>query len=60
MAGLRNKEVDVRLAAIEELSSAFNDTLGYYADAPPSEREVAVRRWEAALSVATRGPHFDL
>jgi hypothetical protein len=38
----------VRLAAIEELSRALNDTLGYYADAPEAEREVAVRRWEAA------------
>ncbi|QSQ20112.1 FrgA protein [Pyxidicoccus parkwayensis] len=48
VTALRHKELDVRLAAIEELSRALNDTLGYYADAPEAEREVAVRRWEAA------------
>jgi HEAT repeat protein len=48
VAALRHKELDVRLAAIEELSRALNDTLGYYADAAEAEREVAVRRWEAA------------
>jgi len=48
VVALRHRELDVRLAAIEELSRALNDTLGYYADAPESEREVAVRRWEAA------------
>lgn len=48
VTALRHRELDVRLAAIEELSRALNDTLGYYADAPEAEREVAVRRWEAA------------
>ncbi|MCP3105136.1 HEAT repeat domain-containing protein, partial [Myxococcus sp. K15C18031901] len=48
IAALRHRELDVRLAAIEELSRALNDTLGYYADAPEAERELAVRRWEAA------------
>ncbi|WP_224242219.1 GspE/PulE/PilB domain-containing protein [Hyalangium gracile] len=48
VAALRHKELDVRLAAIEELSRALNDTLGYYADAAEAEREAAVRRWEAA------------
>lgn len=48
VVALRHKELDVRLAAIEELSRALSDTLGYYADAPESEREMAVRRWEAA------------
>ncbi|WP_224361198.1 GspE/PulE/PilB domain-containing protein [Hyalangium versicolor] len=48
VAALRHKELDVRLAAIEELSRALNDTLGYYADAPEAEREAAVRRWESA------------
>ncbi|MFY2557041.1 FrgA protein [Corallococcus terminator] len=48
ITALRHRELDVRLAAIEELSRALNDTLGYYADAPESEREVAARRWEAA------------
>jgi HEAT repeat protein len=48
VAALRHRELDVRLAAIEELSRALHDTLGYYADAPDAEREVAVRRWESA------------
>ncbi|WP_141332454.1 HEAT repeat domain-containing protein [Myxococcus sp. AB025B] len=48
IAALRHRELDVRLAAIEELSRALNDTLGYYADAPENEREVAARRWESA------------
>ncbi|NTX09255.1 FrgA protein [Myxococcus sp. CA056] len=48
ITALRHRELDVRLAAIEELSRALNDTLGYYADAPEAEREVAVRRWEAS------------
>ena len=48
VSALRHRELDVRLAAIEELSRALNDTLGYYADAPEAERELAVRRWEAA------------
>jgi HEAT repeat protein len=48
VTALRHRELDVRLAAIEELSRALNDTLGYYADAPEAERDVAVRRWEAA------------
>jgi len=48
VSALRHRELDVRLAAIEELSRALHDTLGYYADAPETEREQAVRRWEAA------------
>ncbi|MBU8899085.1 FrgA protein [Corallococcus sp. M34] len=48
VAALRHRELDVRLAAIEELSRALNDTLGFYADSPEAEREQAVRRWEAA------------
>ncbi|AKF79831.1 FrgA protein [Myxococcus fulvus 124B02] len=48
IAALRHRELDVRLAAIEELSRALNDTLGYYADAPENEREAAARRWESA------------
>ncbi|QDE88454.1 FrgA protein [Myxococcus xanthus] len=48
VSALRHRELDVRLAAIEELSRALHDTLGYYADASDAEREQAVRRWEAA------------
>uniref|UniRef100_UPI001CDABB3A HEAT repeat domain-containing protein n=1 Tax=Stigmatella hybrida TaxID=394097 RepID=UPI001CDABB3A len=54
VAALRHRELDVRLAAIEELSRALNDTLGYYADAPEAEREAAVRRWEATAVDAAR------
>jgi hypothetical protein len=50
VAALRHAELDVRLAAIEELSRVLNDTLGYYADAPEAEREAAARRWEAAVA----------
>ena len=45
----RHREVDVRLAAVEELSRALGDTLGYYADGPEADREAAARRWEQAL-----------
>jgi HEAT repeat protein len=48
VTALRHKELDVRLAAIEELGRALNDTLGYYADAAEADREAAARRWEAA------------
>lgn len=54
VAALRHRELDVRLASIEELSRALNDTLGYYADAPEAEREAAVRRWEATAVDAAR------
>ncbi|MBF5045118.1 FrgA protein [Aggregicoccus sp. 17bor-14] len=49
VAALRHRELDVRLAAFEELSRALNDSLGYLADGSEPEREAAVRRWEAAL-----------
>jgi HEAT repeat protein len=50
VAALRHPELEVRLAAIEELSKTLNDTLGYFADAPAAEREAAARRWDAALT----------
>jgi hypothetical protein len=50
VAALRHPELDIRLAAIEELARALNTPLGYYADAPEPEREAAVRRWEAAAA----------
>jgi hypothetical protein len=46
---LRHPELDVRLAAIEELSRPLNDNLGYLADASPQAREAAARKWEAVL-----------
>jgi HEAT repeat protein len=49
LAALRHRELAVRRAAAEELSSALGDSLGYSAEAPEAERETAVQRWEAAL-----------
>ncbi|HEX5749575.1 MAG TPA: FrgA protein [Archangium sp.] len=60
VASLRHPELDVRLAAIEELSRGLNDTLGYYADAPDAEREAAVRRWEAAVADPARARRLSL
>jgi hypothetical protein len=60
VTSLRHPELDVRLAAIEELSRGLNDTLGYYADAPEAEREAAVRRWEAAMADPARARRLAL
>ncbi|WP_375770900.1 FrgA protein [Archangium gephyra] len=60
VSSLRHPELDVRLAAIEELSRGLNDTLGYYADAPEAEREAAVRRWEAAMADPSRARRLAL
>jgi hypothetical protein len=49
LAALRNPESWVRAAAIDELTAALGDSLGYLPDAPDAEREAAVQRWEAAL-----------
>jgi HEAT repeat protein len=49
LAALRNPEVWVRAAAIDELTAALGDSLGYLPDAPDDEREAAVKRWEEAL-----------
>jgi len=54
VVALRHPELDIRLAAIEELSRGLNDTLGYYADAPEPEREAAARRWEAVAADPVR------
>ncbi len=60
VAALRHKELDVRLSALEELSRAVNDTLGYLADASEAEREVAVKRWEAAVVDPARARRLAL
>jgi hypothetical protein len=60
VSALRHPELDIRLAAIEELSRGLNDTLGYYADAPEPEREAAVRRWEAAVADPARARRLAL
>jgi Type II secretion system (T2SS), protein E, N-terminal domain len=58
-AALRHAELDIRLAAIDELSRALNDTLGYVADGPVAEREDAVQRWEAAVMQIPRLRKMD-
>jgi HEAT repeat protein len=50
VAALRARDFDVRLSAIEELSKALNNNLGYFADAPSMERETALKRWEQTLA----------
>lgn len=60
VAALRHPEVEVRLAASEELSRGLNDTLGFYADAPEGEREPAVRRWEAVVADPSRSRRLAL
>lgn len=60
ITALRHRELDVRLAAIEELSRALSDTLGYYADAPEAERDAAVRRWEAAAVEAANARRLGM
>lgn len=60
VAALRHTELDVRLAAIEELSRVQHDTLGFFADAAPNEREAAVRRWETAVNEPSRARRFAL
>lgn len=60
VAALRHPELELRQAAIEELSRALSDSLGYDADAPPAEREPATRRWEALLAQRGRGQKLDV
>lgn len=60
VSALRSRDMDIRQGAIEELSRAVNDTLGYMADATEDEREPAVRRWEALITESERGRRFDL
>lgn len=54
VAALRHKDLDLRLSAIQELAKAFNDGLGYFAYGPASERESAVKRWEALIRDVSR------
>jgi HEAT repeat protein len=60
VSALRDGDVDIRLSAIEELSKAVNNNLGYFADAPHHERETAVKRWEQALVGNDRLRRLDL
>lgn len=52
--GLAHKDVQVRLAAIEELVELTNDSLGYLADGPRKEREKALVRWDQWLASRLR------
>ncbi len=54
---LESEEFELRLAAVEELSRAFGENLGYFADGPDTERVLAVDKWRSAIS--TR-PDFEL
>ena len=55
VAALRHGELDVRVAAFEELARILGDGLGYQPEVSSSEREPAVRRWQAALNDPLRG-----
>jgi len=50
VAALRSDDFDIRLSAIEELSRGTHNTFGFFADAALPEREMAIARWEQALS----------
>lgn len=60
VAALRHPELEIRIAAIEEMTRAFNDHLGFDPDGPEAEREAAVRRWEALIHQRGRWERFDL
>ncbi|HVE85873.1 MAG TPA: FrgA protein [Myxococcales bacterium] len=60
VAALRHPELEIRISAIEELSRAFNDNLGFSPDGAPPERDAAVRRWEALIHQRGRWERFDL
>lgn len=54
---LESDEFELRLAAIEELSRAFGDNLGYFADGPELERAAAVDQWR--IQIQTH-PDFEV
>jgi hypothetical protein len=60
VSALRNPELEMRIASIEELTRAFTDHLGYFPDGPELEREVAARRWDALIHQPGRWERFDL
>src|SRR5262249_39405618 len=51
--GLRHRDLDVRLASIDELAVAFGDRLGYLADASETDREAAAMRWALRVKAVT-------
>jgi len=60
VAALRHPELEMRISAIEELTRAFNDHLGFFPDGVAVERELAVRRWETLIHQRGRWERYDL
>lgn len=60
VAALRHPELELRMAAIEELTRVLNDAMGYVPDAPEPEREQATQRWEAFLLQRGRAQRIEL
>jgi hypothetical protein len=54
VTALRSDVRDFRAAAIDELSQAYSDSLGYSADGPSEERDAAVKRWEQKITESPR------
>jgi hypothetical protein len=54
---LLSLDFDLRLSAIEELTRAFGETWGYFADGPPEERQQAAQAWR---SFADAHPELDV
>ena len=46
---LEGNDFDVRLSAIEELSKAFGDNFGYFADGAAGDRVASVAAWRSAV-----------
>jgi HEAT repeat protein len=60
VSALRQPDVTLRQAAIEELSRAINDALGFDAGAEADVREASVRRWEHLIHQPGRWEKFDI
>jgi hypothetical protein len=56
---LRHRDLDIRIAAIDELVRAVNDNFGYYADAPKPERDAAIQRWIAWYRIEGKATPID-
>ncbi len=60
VAALGSRHLGPRLSAIKELSKAFKDNLGYFADAPLHERDQAIHRWRSLISDPARTRNVEL
>ncbi|MGC4122583.1 MAG: HEAT repeat domain-containing protein [Myxococcales bacterium] len=47
---LTHRELDIRIAAIDELVKVTADNLGFYADGPKAQRDEALLRWAEWLA----------